>query len=282
MGYQIKLFRVCTICTVLLGGHFTSTIGAQTQSDVGPTFSINAARLASHEPVLLTFSIKNETNVAVHYDLGRDMKEVFVFVVTLPNGETIRAPRLRKSGFSRIGDIRILPGQTYSQQILLNEWLDLNDQGRYEIAAGLAPPMRGGSEDSGLAQAKEIYRGSFEIGPRNEQALADACQRLALGIENASSYEQAEQFALELSYVKDPIAIPYLQRALLAKKLVEYFAIKGLERIGTMEAVEALSLGLAIQYHNTSVLTRAALQRISVGSTDPSIKEEIQKILKTP
>jgi hypothetical protein len=97
-------------------------IGAQTQSDVVPTFSINAARLASHEPVLLTFSIKNETNVAVHYDLGRDMKEVFVFVVTLPNGETIRAPRLRKSGFSRIGDIRILPGQTYTYSAVNLSW----------------------------------------------------------------------------------------------------------------------------------------------------------------
>jgi hypothetical protein len=282
MLHHIRSCQFCLIFATLFGGHISSGICAQTESDIFTEFSIKNEKLTLHEPVVLTFKIVNKAGSVVHYDLGRDRKENFAFTVTMPNGDAIQLPRLRRNGFTRGGNIAIMPGQTYSQQILLNEWLDLKTQGQYKITAGLLPPEKSDRVDSGAAaQVVEVYRGSFEIGPRNEQTLTNLCQDLALGIENSSSYEEAAQFALELSYVNDEIAVPYLQRALLSNKLVEMFAIQGLERIATIEAVKSLSLGLTIQFHNTSLLARSALQRIESSSSDHAIKEEIQRILKT-
>ena len=57
--------------------------------------------------------------------------------------------------------------------------------------------------------------------------------------------------------------------------------IDGLEKIASTDAVEALGMGLGIEYNDTSVLSRAALLRIESRTSDPTIKKEIIRILNS-
>jgi HEAT repeat protein len=81
------------------------------------------------------------------------------------------------------------------------------------------------------------------------------------------------------SGVKDPIAVPYLRRALLSKKLVEPLAIKGLEQIANEAAVRVLIESLKVVYADTAVLSRSALTRIRNQTHDPELRHEIDHVL---
>jgi hypothetical protein len=81
---------------------------------------------------------------------------------------------------------------------------------------------------------------TIEITAEDSVRLNESCASFAKQIEKASSYHEAADAALALSFVKDPIAVPYLKTALFAKQLVEPVTIDGLEKIGNKEAVQLL------------------------------------------
>ena len=71
--------------------------------------------------------------------------------------------------------------------------------------------------------------------------LKKECATLSKRVADADSYEEAAEAALALSYIKDPVAVPYLKKALTSNQMVEGITVKGLERIGSDEAIEALT-----------------------------------------
>ena len=93
----------------------------------------------------------------------------------------------------------------------------------------------------------------------------------------APNAQAAQQPALLLSYVEDPVAVPYLSQVLYTHKLVENTAISGLERIDSEESVKVLISALAYSYGDTSSLAREALRRILRKTSSPALKEEIRK-----
>jgi hypothetical protein len=159
----------------------------------------------------------------------------------------------------------------------MDGWMDFTATGHYEIEARLAKPIYSEADDP--VGGEEVSRVELDVTPRSELVLAKRCEALAGQVEAFASYESAAQAALALSHVTDPVALPYLRRVLLAKKLVEPIAIEGLEKIASADAVQALSLGLKIEYNDTAVLSRAALLRIESQTPDPTIKKEITRIL---
>ena len=121
----------------------------------------------------------------------------------------------------------------------------------------------------------------LEILPRDELALSKKCNDLASAVEGASSASQeAADAALALRYVRDPIAVPYLLRVLRAQRLVENFAIKGLEDIANELAVKALIDGSKMEYADTALLSRSALARIRNKTRDSEIRQEIDTAMK--
>jgi HEAT repeat protein len=92
----------------------------------------------------------------------------------------------------------------------------------------------------------------------------------------APNAQVAQEPALLLSYVEDPIAVPYLSQLLDAHKLVEKIAVSGLERIGDEESVKILILALSSGYGDTSDLALQALKRTLRKSSDPVVKRTIR------
>ncbi len=102
---------------------------------------------------------------------------------------------------------------------------------------------------------------------------------LAKDIASATSYQRAAEAALALSYVRDPVAVPYLERALRSGHLVERMAVEGLEQIGNREAVQVLVSSLQTRAGDTAILARSALERIESNTQDPAIKKAIKRAL---
>jgi hypothetical protein len=110
----------------------------------------------------------------------------------------------------------------------MDGWMDFTATGHYEIEARLAKPIYSEADDP--VGGEEVSRVELDVTPRSELVLAKRCEALAGQVEAFASYESVAQFALALSHVTDPVALPYLRRVLLAKKLVEPIAIEGLEK----------------------------------------------------
>src|SRR5208337_1877153 len=172
---------------------------------------LQTPRVSLHEPVLVTLQIRNNGQSPAEVDLGRDRKENFLVAITLPTGEKIQPPQLRRSGFTRIGEVEVGVGDEYSQSIVLNEWYDFRDTGLYEIEVKLAKPAMVNGE---VAGGERSLHQQLEIEPRNPQRLTMTCKDLVAGIEGSTSYESMVVDAVALSYVNDPVAVPYLQEIL--------------------------------------------------------------------
>lgn len=271
--------RLTTTFLSILAVLGTGNASAQEDAAKAVRFSLPSPRITLHEPAVVMFQAMNLTSTALQFDLGQDRKQNFLFALTLPTGERIELPRFRKSGLARIGRIVLKPGQTYSQRLLVNQWYDFKDAGLYELEVTLAKPIL--TQNGATLGKPEPFRAVLDIEARNEPTLAKACAEITARIQESASYEDASEAALELSYVRDPVAVPYLERALKAPKLVEPIAITGLESIGNADAVRALGSALQIQRDNASVLARAALQRIAQATSDPEVRQQVAKILKT-
>src|SRR5207302_980034 len=116
--------------------------------------------------------------------------------------------------------------------LLLNEWSDYNIPGKYEVEVTLV--------NSGQEMSVTGNKMTFEIGPRDANRLTQVCASLVENVVGASSYQAAANATRALSYVQDPVAVPYLERTLHSGHLVEQIAIEGLERIGNTKAVQTL------------------------------------------
>jgi HEAT repeat protein len=75
---------------------------------------------------------------------------------------------------------------------------------------------------------------------RDPERLKSVCEELRTGAMNVNAGE-ASKAAVTLSYVDDPIAVPYLGRVLKESFAGKDAAISGLARIGNPEAVQILT-----------------------------------------
>jgi hypothetical protein len=238
------------------------------------SYAFQAQRLTVHEPLILNFRVANGTSKPLGLDLGSDRKGGFSFTVTRPDGTKLKLPPLNRAGVTRIGRVAVQPGETYSQNLLLNEWYDFSMPGKYELEGYLENPVL---TDSG-AQKDSGFRETVEVGPRDELSLSKTCDALATQVETLSSSEEAHEAAFALSHVNDPVAVAYLRRALLADITVAPTLINGLEAIGNEAAVQALGDGLKAA-PAWADLFRSSLARIRQQSSDPRVQQDVDRIL---
>ena len=133
------------------------------------------------------------------------------FVITRPNGSIVRIPRLSKEDVSRIGKIVLGNRETYGQRLLLNQWYDFTTTGEYKIMGGLPNPV---NESGGAVEIKLSGTFSLQIQPRNPVRLNQVCQALLKIAIESSDVSEAIEAWIVLSYVQDPIAVPYLEKGL--------------------------------------------------------------------
>ena len=232
---------------------------------VAVSFSLVESEIVLHEPVILRFIVKNRLPQPIKLDLGQDRKGSFSFVITQPDGSKAQLPQFFKLGLSRIGKLTVEQNETYRQTIVLNEQFEFLVPGIYKIEAHLLKPIQ--TEDGMNIEAATEFNSVLKIEPRNAEKLKQVCAVLLKRLNASASYDEAAEAANELSYIKDPIAIPYLKEALMSKQMVELIAVKGLERIGSSEAIEALASAQKSQSPETvEELIKPALARIKSQS----------------
>jgi HEAT repeat protein len=112
----------------------------------------------------------------------------------------------------------------------------------------------------------------------DEVRLRSTCAKLA---EDSlkSDWVARHQAALTLSYIEDPIAVPFLKRVLKEGEggsIVDY-AVDGLVRIATLEAVDAL---MDAARTNTSLQNRirVGLQNVELTTQDGKVKAHIRAL----
>lgn len=231
-------------CVILLASGValcSASVGGPAPAEgVTILFTIPQPKVSLREPVYIQFSIHNGLDEDVRFDMGLDGKHNFEFSVKKPDGSLIRIPP-KPYPSSVLGNpaekAPLAPGKTFTKTMLLNEWYQFPAPGPYVVEAKLGGQVQTISGTPiAPAPAQEI---PVQVTPRDPKRLNSVCEELRKGAMNVNAWE-ASKAASALSYVNDPVAVPYLGRVLKESFAGQYAAISGLVRIGNPEAVKIL------------------------------------------
>lgn len=231
-----------------------------------------------HEPIYIQLSVQNNLPEAIRFDLGLNGKANLEFAITEPEDSKTVTSRLSDEGFGSVGRIVLGPNQTFTGKFLLNEWYDFAKSGTYQVTPKLSGPVT--KEDGTPVNTTTSANFAVEIKTRNAERLALLSQQLADLAVAAPGLAEAMDAALALSYIDDPVAVPFLRRLLIGETMVEGFATNGLARIANSEAVDALIAVSISGNAEVKSLARSALKRAEGRVKDPELKNRIGNALR--
>lgn len=208
-------------------------------NEVKVFFSPIDSKVGLSEPVVINFTIQNNSANTIKLDLGVDRQEGFLFTLIFPDGRKSQLPKLIKEGVSRSGNITIEPQKSYSQNLLFNQWFQFTYSGTYILEAQLVNPIK--SEHGNVIPVDSSSKLVLNVMPKNLEHLKEISNSLIQHIIASNNYEDIIEDALKLSYINDPIIVPYLQKALTLNKRIEPIILKGLERIGDKNSIQVLT-----------------------------------------
>ncbi len=261
-------------------------MSGDTPIDLGVSSTLAPAQITLHEPVIMAVQITSRATQQICIDMGWKFVAAFLIRVVTPDGKQIDlSTQVHRQGIlgRAPGVARCLnPNEKFTQRIILNEWYTFDVPGNYQITTTtglpvLIPGSDTTSEDRAKAEKREAQL-NLKILPRDEVALKNRCEALMNRFQERS-WITPEQYhaADELSYIGDPIAIPYLSK--LAEAHVS-LAVDGLARIGTDEAWEAMIAPAKSQYEPVAAKAKWYLQQNLAKIHDPKIREKIEGAIK--
>jgi len=271
---------------------------AQLPVGVNVSYAILGGDVTLNEPVFLVLSVDNRLSEPVSVDLGRNSDSGFRAKLTRPDGKVV--DRLHSESPDEIfvlGVESVPPLNTFAKRLLLNKWFVFDAPGRYALDVELTIPILvNPSLDAEQYVLRELdvelskpilVNGvaapsptaghvEFTVRDRNLTHLTALCEELQ---RRAAVLGPGRRDAAEaLSYVNDPVAVPYL-KAMLGDNANEDLVIDGLARIGGAAAVEALIS--QTDHPDLPVRTRVigALIQIARRSEDEALKQRIRDVL---
>jgi hypothetical protein len=205
----------------------------EAENAVSIAFTLPASRVTLHEPVYVDFTVANGTAEVIQFDLGYNLTENFMFLITEPGGSVVQSPHLAQEGPGRLGRLMLASHQIYHQRLLINEWYGFGAIGRYVIVVRLPRFIDGAVMSDNLI---------LTVLPRDPQRLEQICDELVNQAKGGDSAAVRMEAARDLSFVCDPIAVSHLKRLAAVSGAVGSHAVRGLARIGNEEALESLNL----------------------------------------
>jgi hypothetical protein len=243
------------------------------------SFTLLISNTTLCEPVFVDLSVHNGLSERISFDLGHNRKSNFEFSITEPDGAIVRPPRLSEDGLGRLGKISLEPDEKYTQRLLANEWYQFVEPGDYGIEIKLANLIV--TQSGSMVEPEPSRPLALHIHPRHPKQLDQVCQNLSRIAIESSDVEVAAEAALALSYVCDPIAVPYLEKALREGRSAWQYAIPGLARIGNAEAMGILISTMKLQDPESgAALARFVLEELKAKVQEPSLKEKIERALR--
>ncbi|MGH9898882.1 MAG: HEAT repeat domain-containing protein, partial [Pyrinomonadaceae bacterium] len=250
--YKINLVKfsviglACVLCLV------TFEAGDTQANDKDITSYSMAETTTLHEPVIIYFNVSNVMTQPLKIDLGRNSKGAFRLAVTDPDGNRAQISSLDmpREGISFSGLVTLDPGESFKKPLVLNEWCEFSKVGKYLIELELNSTLQtlGGE----IVPATRKFSANLKVTPRDTERLKNICESLVQQVLASTSYQQSAEAAATLSYVKDPIAVRYLEKVLESHKMVEQYAITGLRRVGNSDAVHILISTIEKQERETA------------------------------
>lgn len=234
---------------------------------------LRAPAATLHEPIIADLFVDNGLDEEVTVDLGHNRKSNLAFTIAKGDGPAIPLPKLSEDGFGAMGIITLLPTEQYHQALLLDEWYRFESVGAYRIEVHLSEPVRTQSGRLVMAQGSQAL--PLQIRSRDADRLAEVCRRLARAATEPSNVVVATEAAQALSYVRDPVAVPYLQSVLTNGRLVRPYAVVGLGWVANHEAIGILIAALNGEDAELDSLVRRTLTRIHEDERDPAVKKQI-------
>lgn len=231
-----------------------------------------------HEPVVLTFKATNALPKAIVLDLGQNRENGFAFRLLRPDGSTADSPSFTRNGISDIGTAILSSGESLSQTLILNDRFQFDVPGKYRIAGHLAQEIT--DEKGDKLGSDPGFEKELEIVPRDEYSLRKVCQELSDHLDRSNSYSDAALIARKLAVIDDPVAVPFLGKALHEGRLVEPIIISALVRIGNEQAAQVLIATLNTKTGDSANAAQRGLTQIRSHTIDPFLRELIDRALR--
>jgi hypothetical protein len=172
--------------------------------------------------------------------------------------------------------ITLVPGETVSTRVLLTRWVRFQAPGSFKAALVDCSGSASLQDVGGAPLTNEV---AFEVAPLDEARLKASCEelvRLALAKGTSAQLAGPGQAAEALSWIDLPLAVPYLERLLLADRPESPLAARGLARIADQAATAALIRA----FDRVGLFTRLAI-RGELAQMRPTVKDpELGKRLK--
>jgi len=196
--------------------------------------------ITQHEPARARIEIANHTDRTVELDLGIDRRAYVELLITPPGGAAAWTQIPPREGGGRWGGLVLASGEIEVEPVFLDLWRAPREVGvhRYEprllsYAFDAAPPA------PIVASAAEVT-----VRPRDEALLRRLCSELCDAAIGAEDREARNAAAAALAWIPDPIAVPFIDRALRDERdprtSIWLDLIPALAAIDTVEAVEVL------------------------------------------
>jgi len=236
--------------------------------------------ISLHEPVVVLFEVHNRLSEAITLTLGAQSRQFFEFSLKKPNGQVLRNSGIPEAGVDIVtfgtGKATVEAGGDYKQALLMNQWFEFQEPGPYSLTVKLTTDIEVTGSPSFPVQSETLQ---IPIEPRDPRRLESVCASLLKQVENARNVEEAQFPARALSYVGDPVAVPYLAQVLSTRTLTYEPTVHGLERIGNDEAVEVLLSALDEQYGDIAEQAQWALNRMQDRIANPRLRETVKREL---
>jgi hypothetical protein len=196
--------------------------------------------ISLHAPLTAELALTNDSKQDVTVDLGSEGVEFFWFDLVGPDGvRHVVVPQFREevTGGARL---KAKPGERVAETILLGEWLDLQQVGEYSLAIHASTTIMYGPPDlQGVLAPTFDWRERITVVPRDPEALRRTCETLLPRALRQQDFGVARGAMRELSFIRDPVAVPFLLEAARGGYYFPY-AIDGLGRIAGPESTAAL------------------------------------------
>ena len=236
--YQIRrshIVRVAGLVSIICA---SSQLCCSQPVPVSISWHLADQRITLREPVLLTLTMENHGGANAVLNLGTDFTGGLLVTVVTPEGTVVRTPPKEPHGLQALGIVTVKSGERYTHEFIVDEWYDFNRVGKYQVQAALRFPI---TIDDRPFVPKETALEQVVITEHDDVALKRRCDELVTKIIATTSVDVAGTAARALSAINDPIAIPYLIRALMSPFLyAQGIAVTGLSRFKTREAILAL------------------------------------------
>jgi hypothetical protein len=277
-----------TLFAAFLLGPWQAALASEPQS-LNASLTM-AEKYALGEPIVALLTITNGGGRAVHLDLGTNYKDNLALLFKTPAGPRSAACLKEESyqvfdRFGAIGDVTLQPGEAFSESLVLNDWHCFDQIGEYELKVQLPTP-----QVAAPAQSEPVVVSAhFGLTPRDRSTVNAACRRLEATVLSRdhprpgtlpSSDDAARSAAHALSFVGDDTCIPSLLSVVKANALRRGDALKGLARIGSPRAVEAIVSVWEMLGQNDRETALLEFQRVELGSQLRNALERAGKAIK--